>query len=74
MVGSIMNKVIIDDAGNEILIKMPLEESEELKALHAEYLERKAIIQAKEAEKSAQRKEILDRLGLTADEVAALLG
>jgi hypothetical protein len=74
MVGSIMDKVIIDDAGNEILIKMPKEESDELKALHQEYLARKAILIAEQEAKEIAKETIYNKLGITAEEARLLLG
>jgi hypothetical protein len=68
-----MDKVIIDDAGNEILIKMSKEETDELKALHADYIARKNVLIAEEKVKEENKKVILDRLGLTADEARLLL-
>jgi hypothetical protein len=69
-----MDKVIIDDAGNEILIKMPKEESDELKALHQEYLARKAILIAEQEAKEIAKETIYNKLGITAEEARLLLG
>lgn len=68
-----MNKVIVDDAGNEIVIEMPKQEADELATLHANYLARKAALIKEEEEKNAARKIILDRLGITEDEARLLL-
>jgi hypothetical protein len=47
--------------------------AEELKQITADQIELEAALQAKAA-KAATRQAVLDKLGLTADEAAALLG
>lgn len=73
MVGSIMNKVIIDDAGNETIVQISKAEADELKALHSEYLERKAVLEAEATAKAEAKAALLAKLGLTEDEAKLLL-
>ncbi len=63
-------KIVNCETGEEIIQDANDNFVEQLKKDNAEMLERKAIIEAK----SAQRQAILDRLGLTADEAKLILG
>jgi uncharacterized metal-binding protein len=63
-------KIVNCETGEEIIQDADDNFVEQLKKDNAEMLERKAIIEAK----AAQRQAILDRLGLTSDEVKLLLG
>jgi len=63
-------KIVNCETGEEIIQDADDNFVEQLKKDNAEMLERKAIIEAKAAEKQA----ILDRIGLTADELKMILG
>lgn len=73
MVGSIMNKVIIDESGNETVIEIPKSEADELKALHKQYLDRKAELEAEANAKAEAKAALLAKLGLTEAEAKLLL-
>ena len=70
-----MDKVIVDcSTGEQTVVPLTAEEIAELEAAAAQAeLDRKAAEKAA-ADKEAARKAILDKLGLTAEEAAVLLG
>lgn len=66
-----MNEKIVDLAtGEETLREYTKDEIAEVEAIAAEQAER----DAEQAERDAARQAVLDKLGLSADEVKALLG
>ena len=70
-----MNKLIVNCSTNEIET-IPLS-AEEIEIYEQKQLDKQAILDAEQAEANAKataRQGILDRLGLTADEAALLLG
>lgn len=70
-----MNKMVVDCTTNEVEIT-PLTNAE-IKAYEKKQLENQSILDAEETEAQAKveaRQAILDRLGLSAEEVALLLG
>jgi hypothetical protein len=70
-----MNKMVVDCTTNEVEIT-PLTNAE-IKAYEKKQLENQSILDAEQAEieaKEVARQTILDRLGLSAEEAALLLG
>jgi hypothetical protein len=70
-----MEKVIVDcSTGETTVVPLTAEEIAELEAAAAAAEEARAVAEAEAAAKEAARKAILDKLGLTAEEAAVLLG
>ena len=66
---------VIHDSLTDTYTEMPLTDQElsERKAAQSRYSAEQAAIEAKRASKDAAKQAVLDKLGLSADEVAALL-
>lgn len=70
-----MEKIIVDcSTGEQTIVPLTAEEIEQREADAATYLEQKAEDEKAAADKAAAKDAVLAKLGLTADEVAALLG
>ena len=70
-----MTKLIVNvETGEEIVRELNAEEIAQQEIDEANYLAAKAILDAEAEAKEAARQVILDRLGLTADEIKLLLG
>jgi hypothetical protein len=67
-------KIIDVTTGEETIREYTAEEIAQFEADKAAFLEIENAKQQEKALKDAARQEVLDKLGLTADEVAALLG
>jgi hypothetical protein len=60
---------------DEVIVEdLSADEIKELKAREKEYKEKKLALEAEAEAKSIARQAILDRLGLTADELKTILG
>ena len=69
-----MHKIIHDvETGDITQIELTTKEIAELEAEKAKFEAEAALKQTKEATKAAEKTAVLAKLGLTADEVAALL-
>lgn len=66
-------KIIDATTGEETIRPYTVEEIAMVEALQAEMAAAKAERDAQEATKTAARQAVLDKLGLTAEEIAALL-
>ncbi len=70
-----MEKVIVDcSTGEQTVVPLTDEEIAELEAAAAKAEADRLAAEAAQAEKEAARAAILEKLGLTADEAAVLLG
>ena len=70
-----MEKVIVDcSTGEQTVVPLTAEEIAELEAAAAQAEADRRAAEKAAAEKEAARKAILDKLGLTAEEAAVLLG
>lgn len=67
-------KIVNVETGEEIIRDATAQEIAQMELDSADSLARKATAEAEAETKSAARQAILDRLGLTADEAAILLG
>ncbi len=67
-------KIVDVTTGKETIRPFNEEEIAEMEVLQAQLLAHKAKIDAEQAAKDAARQVVLDKLWLSADEVAALLG
>jgi len=68
-----MARVIVDENGNEQTVELTENEKNELAQLHADFLIRKQAINEELEAKNAARLAVLTKLGLTEDEMKALL-
>lgn len=69
-----IEKIINLETGEETIRPYTDEEIAEVEAYRASVIAEKAKRDAEQASKNAARQAVLDKLGLTADEVKALLG
>lgn len=70
-----MEKVIVDcSTGEQTVVPLTAEEIAELEAAAAKAEADRLAAEKEAADKEAARKAILDKLGLTAEEAAVLLG
>ena len=70
-----MEKVIVDcSTGEQTVVPLTAEEIAELEAAAAKAEADRLAAEKEAADKAAARKAILDKLGLTAEEAAVLLG
>ena len=70
-----MEKVIIDcSTGEQTIVPLTAEEIAELEAAAAQAEADRKAAEKEAADKAAARQAILDKLGLTAEEAAVLLG
>ena len=70
-----MEKVIIDcSTGEQTVVPLTAEEIAELEAAAAQAEADRVAAEKEAADKAAARQAILDKLGLTAEEAAVLLG
>jgi hypothetical protein len=68
------NKIVVDCSTGEVQeIALTAEEITEREAMAAEYAAQKAAEDADKAAKAIAKSELLDRLGITAEEAALLL-
>lgn len=67
-------RIIDATTGEETIRPYTKEEIKAVEALQAEMAAAKAEHDAEQAERDAARQAVLDKLGLSADEIAALLG
>jgi len=68
------NKIVVDCSTGEVQeIALTAEEIAEREAMAAEYAEQKAAEDAEKDAKAEAKAELLDRLGITAEEAALLL-
>jgi hypothetical protein len=68
------NKIVVDCSTGEVQeIALTAEEIAEREAMAAEYAEQKAQEEADKAAKAEAKAELLDRLGITAEEAQLLL-
>ena len=67
---------VIHDSLTDTYTEMPLTDQEliERQAAQTRYTAEQAAVEAEQAAKDAAKQAVLDKLGLSADEVAALLG
>lgn len=66
-------KIVNAETGEETIRPYTAEEIAEVEALQAERKAEQALRNAEQATKDAARQAVLDKLGLSAEEVAALL-